>query len=81
MAETVKVKYVGTHTEGVRLDLPNGERLDVAHGATVAVPAGRYAEGLLVQAESWQPVGAAAKEVASEIEAAQESAAPQKKGG
>jgi hypothetical protein len=80
--QIVRVKYVGSHTDGVSLDLPDGRSVTVAHGATVEVPAGPYAEGLLVAASEWQPSGKAAREVAAGIEEAAEAPAePARKGG
>jgi hypothetical protein len=76
----VRVRYVGRHTDGVVLPLPGGESVEVAHGATVDVPAGAFAEGLLAQPANWQPSGKAAREVAAEIEEAAAEPA-EKKGG
>jgi uncharacterized protein YjlB len=76
----VRVRYVGRHTDGVVLPLPGGDEVEVAHGATVEVPAGAFAEGLLAQPANWQPSGKAAREVAADVkEAAAEPA--EKKGG
>jgi hypothetical protein len=78
--EKVRVRYVGRHTDGVVLPLPGGAEIEVAHGATVDVPAGAFAEGLLAQPANWQPSGKAAREVAAEIEVAAAEPA-EKKGG
>lgn len=79
--EKVRVRYVGRHTDGVVLPLPDGESVEVAHGATVEVPAGAFAEGLLAQPANWQPSGKAAREVAAGIEEAQADGPAERKGG
>lgn len=61
-AETVKVRYTGRHTQGVAVRLPDGSEQTVKPGEVLAVPAGPFADGLLVQTDEWQPSGAAAKE-------------------
>lgn len=61
--ETVSIKYVGKHTDGVQVPLPSGESVPVAHGETVELPA-EVAASLLEQEESWEaagPAGRAAK--------------------
>ena len=79
--ETVRVKYAGRYAGGVLLPLPDGTTIHAKPGEAVAVPAGDFAAGLLVQESNWQPVGAAAKDVASEALAAVEPPADETKGG
>ena len=63
--ETVKVRYAGRHQDGVDVRLPDGTEHRVMPGDVLAVPAGAFADGLLIQTNEWQPSGAAAKDAAA----------------
>ena len=63
--ETVKIRYAGRHTDGVDVRLPDGSEHRVMPGDVLEVPAGAFADGLLIQTNEWKPSGAAAKDAAA----------------
>lgn len=80
MTDTVKVKYVGRYSE-VLVPLPDGTTALARKGEALAVPGGDFAAGLLVQESNWKPVGADAKDAASEALAALSTADAEQTGG
>ena len=64
-SDTVKVRYAGRHQDGVDVRLPDGSEHRVMPGDVLEVPAGAFADGLLIQTDEWKPSGAAAKDAAA----------------